>query len=227
MFYTSTNSSVYSNPPTDPGRKLLSPRFLRHSAVIYVDYPSTASLQLIYTTFSRAALKNTGNLISYAEPLSEAMVDFYQQSQRQFTPDQHPHYVYSPRELTRWVHGLAEFISSTDVYSIESLLKIWAYEALRLFSDRLVTEKERQWTLSSLETIGQKYFPGVNISKCLSDPLLYTSWISRSFCQVSIDEMREFMREKLKAFCEEEVDTNLVFFDEVLDHVLRIDRAFR
>ena len=27
------------NPPTDPGRKPLSPRFLRHAPVIYVDYP--------------------------------------------------------------------------------------------------------------------------------------------------------------------------------------------
>ena len=42
------------NPPTDPGRKPLSYRFLRHVPVVYVDYPGELSLQQIYGTFNRA-----------------------------------------------------------------------------------------------------------------------------------------------------------------------------
>jgi len=36
------------NPPTDPGRKPLSHRFLRHVPVIYVDYPGETSLKQVY-----------------------------------------------------------------------------------------------------------------------------------------------------------------------------------
>ncbi|KAB7503496.1 Dynein heavy chain 11, axonemal [Armadillidium nasatum] len=45
------------NPPTDPGRKPLSHRFLRHVPVVYVDYPGELSLKQIYGTFNRAMLR--------------------------------------------------------------------------------------------------------------------------------------------------------------------------
>lgn len=35
------------NPPTDPGRKPLSHRLLRHVPVIYVDYPGETSLEQV------------------------------------------------------------------------------------------------------------------------------------------------------------------------------------
>ena len=90
------------NPPTDPGRKPLSHRFLRHVPVIYVDYPGETSLKQIYGTFNRAMLRIVPALRAYAEPLTAAMVEFYLISQERFTQDMQPHYVYSPRELTRW-----------------------------------------------------------------------------------------------------------------------------
>lgn len=39
------------NPPTDPGRKPLSHRFLRHVPVIYVDYPGETSLKQVCTFY--------------------------------------------------------------------------------------------------------------------------------------------------------------------------------
>lgn len=56
-------------------------RFLRHVPVIYVDYPGAASLKQIYGTFNRAMLRLVPNLRAYADPLTEAMVDFYTLSQ--------------------------------------------------------------------------------------------------------------------------------------------------
>ena len=57
------------------------PRFLRHVPVIYVDYPAAASLRQIYGTFNRAMLRLVPNLRTYADPLTEAMVEFYTMSQ--------------------------------------------------------------------------------------------------------------------------------------------------
>lgn len=73
------------NPPSDPGRKPLSHRFLRHVPVIYVDHPGPASLKQIYGTFNRAMLRMVPSLRPYAEPLTNAMVDFYTMSQERFT----------------------------------------------------------------------------------------------------------------------------------------------
>ena len=41
------------------------------------------------------------------------------------------------------------------------------------------------------------------------------------------EELREYVKARLKVFYEEELDVPLVLFNEVLDHVLRIDRIFR
>jgi len=56
-------------------------RFLRHVSVIYVDYPGPTSLTQIYGTFNRAMLRMIPALRSYAQPLTDAMVEFYSMSQ--------------------------------------------------------------------------------------------------------------------------------------------------
>ena len=155
------------NPPTDPGRKPLSHRFLRHVPVVYVDYPGQTSLKQIYGTFNRAMLRLVPSLRTFADPLTNAMVEFYLLSQvlglcssrsrpvvrlwarrtdawpwdsgfpqERFTQDMQPHYVYSPREMTRWVRGIVEAIRPLETLSVEGLVRLWAHEALRLFQVR-------------------------------------------------------------------------------------------
>jgi dynein heavy chain 1, cytosolic len=111
-----------------------------------VDYPGEVSLKQIYGTYNRAVLKVVPSLRAYAEPLTDAMVAFYLASQKRFTTDVQAHYVYGPRELTRWVRGIYEAIRPLEVLPIEGLVRVWAHEALLLFQDRLVNKEERHWT---------------------------------------------------------------------------------
>ena len=60
-------------------------RFLRHVPVIYVDHPGPASLKQIYGTFNRAMLRMVPSLRPFADPLTNAMVEFYTMSQERFT----------------------------------------------------------------------------------------------------------------------------------------------
>ncbi|RZC33924.1 Dynein heavy, DHC N2, AAA 9 and/or MT domain containing protein [Asbolus verrucosus] len=215
------------NPPTDPGRKPLSHRFLRHVPVIYVDYPGETSLKQIYGTFTRAMLRLTPGLRGYAEPLTNAMVEFYLASQDRFTQDMQPHYVYSPREMTRWVRGICEAIRPLDNLNVEGLVRLWAHEALRLFQDRLVEDSERRWTNENIDAVALKHFPSANCENALERPILYSNWLSKDYVPVEREQLREYVKARLKVFYEEELDVPLVLFDEVLDHVLRIDRIFR
>ncbi|KAJ8610927.1 hypothetical protein MRB53_038231 [Persea americana] len=90
-----------------------------------------ASLLQIYGTLSGAMLKATQMLRGFSEPLTQAMVQVYIQSQRRFTTTVQPHYVYSPRELTRWVKGIYEAIRPREDLKLKVLLRIWAHEAHR------------------------------------------------------------------------------------------------
>ena len=215
------------NPPTDAGRTPLGARFLRHAPLIMVDYPGEVSLLQIYGTFNSAVLKIIPNLRGYAEALTRAMIQFYLESQSRFTPKIQPHYVYSPRELTRWVRGIYEAIRPLENLTVEGLVRIWAHEALRLFHDRLVAEDERKWTEDCSQRIALEHFPTIDEEVALKRPILFSNWLSKNYIPVEREQLREFVKARLKTFCEEEVDVPLVLFNDVLEHVLRIDRVFR
>lgn len=54
--------------------------------------------------------------------------------------DRHSHYIFTPRDLTQWVLSLMRYdlAASQSESSSEHVLQVWAYEAQRLFRDRLV-----------------------------------------------------------------------------------------
>ncbi|EMC91770.1 hypothetical protein BAUCODRAFT_126763 [Baudoinia panamericana UAMH 10762] len=215
------------NPPTDAGRTPLGLRFLRHAPLIMVDYPGELSLTQIYGTFNNAVLKVIPNLRGYADALTQAMIQVYMQSQRRFTPNIQPHYVYSPRELTRWTRAIYEAIRPLETLSLEGLVRIWAHEALRLFGDRLVTDEERQWTDATVERVALECFPNVDQGAALERPILFSNWLSKNYVPVAREQLRDFVKARLRTFCEEELDVPLILFNDVLEHVLRIDRVFR
>ncbi|WWC63949.1 uncharacterized protein I303_106555 [Kwoniella dejecticola CBS 10117] len=215
------------NPPTDPGRVPLSHRFMRHAPVVMVDYPGEISLKQIYGTFNRALLKVIPTLRGHSDALTDAMVEFYLASQKRFTADIQAHYIYSPRELTRWSRGIYEAIKPLETLSVEGLVRVWAHEALRLFQDRLVAEEEKAWTDDKIDSTASAHFPQINHTEALAKPILFSNWTSRNYIPVNREQLREYTKARLRVFHEEELDVQLVLFNDVLDHVLRIDRVFR
>ena len=213
------------NPPTDVGRHPLNNRFLRHCPLLYVDFPGKDSLRQIYGTFNRAILrKGNSELHNQANALTEAMVEFYTQCQQHYTPDIQPHYIYSPRELTRWKHALNESID--NISDTNGLVRLWAHEALRLFQDRLVLPEEKQWCDQLVDKIATQCFPNIT-SEALERPILFTNLINKLYVSCKKDELINNIEGKLKRFYEEELNVPLVIFDSVLEHILRIDRVLK
>ena len=218
------------NPPQDAGRVALTERFMRWFPLLFVDFPARTSLQQIYGTYYRALLTNFPNIQrSLWSSFTDAMVDFYLDSQKRFTPDIHPHYIYSPRELSRWLRALWKAVSASgdDVdWTLNKILRLFAHEALRLFQDRLVELDEREWTDKKLDETIRKYFPSVE-DDALKRPILFSDWLTKEYSSVSREELRFHVKAKLKVFYEEELEVKLVLFNEVLDHILRINRVLQ
>jgi len=59
------------NPPTDPGRVPLSPRLLRHTPLLLVDFPAPVSLHQIYGTCARSLLRLVPAYRAHAEPMAK------------------------------------------------------------------------------------------------------------------------------------------------------------
>lgn len=212
------------NPPTDIGRKPLNPRFLRHCPLILVDFPGFDSLKQIFGTFNKAMLKRSVTLRQQAEYLTNAMVEFYTESQKHFTADIQPHYIYSPRELTRWKFAINEAIDTID--TVDDLVRLWAHEALRLFEDRLVLDDEKQWCEKLIDEVALRNFPGMK-DTALERPILFSNYLTKNYVSVDKLELKKYIEARLKIFYEEQLNVPIVVFDEVLEHILRIDRVLR
>lgn len=61
-----------------------------------------------------------------------------------------PHYVYSPREMSRWVRGICEALRHLETLAGQGLVRIWAHEALRLFQVSLVATLSSYFIISLL-----------------------------------------------------------------------------
>lgn len=219
------------NPPTDPGRVPLTHRFLRWAPVLFVDFPSFESLNLIYETYCRAMFAKNVTVRAASSSFANAMVSFYKASQEYFTPEMQRHYVYSPRELSRWSRAIYEGIQTLDdvdrrKLGIEDVIRLAVHEGLRIFRDRLTATEEREWTDETIDNIFQTNFEGFPKSIYLR-PVLYSTMFTRSYVSVDSADMQHHLRERLKEFRDEEMDVELVVFDDVIEHVVRIDRVLR
>ncbi len=106
--------------------------------------------------------------------LSKAMLEVFSAVRDKFTPNEHPHYEFSARELTEWMSGLQR-------YSLEgglTLLQAIAHEGTRVFRDRLVGDHQEDFnrilvgTLSSLLGYKQDVSAGKRVRKALACKLL-------------------------------------------------------
>ena len=161
-------------------------------------------------------LKVVPNLRAYTDPLTDAMVDFYVASQWRFTTDIRAQYVYSPRELTQWVHRIFEAIKLLKVLTVEGLVRVWAHEALRLFQDRLVAKGEGQWTDENIDATALIHFPTINEDEAPACLVLFSNWTSKNYTFVDRVVLREYTKQRLHVFYKEELDVPLVLFNEVL-----------
>ncbi|ANZ76269.1 BA75_02408T0 [Komagataella pastoris] len=213
------------NPSTDPGRNKLSPRIVRKFAVFLVDYPGRDSLLMIYKSFNDSVLREIPNLKGLCVPLTNSMIEVYEHSRKKFIPSQRKHYVYSPRELTRWSKGIYEAVTGNVNMELDQFLRIWAHEAIRLFCDRLTNKDEKSWCFQMIVEVASRHFLNINKEKIFRQPMLYTRWISGSYESVDSSELLSFLTQRLMVYLEEESESPMVLHDDLLDHILRIERA--
>ena len=61
----------------------------------------------------------------------------------------------------------------------------------------------------------------------LKRPILFSTYLTKNYQSVELEDLRKYIIAKLKQFNEEEYSIQLVVFDSVLDHIIRIDRVLR
>ena len=63
---------------------------------------------------------------------------------------------------------------------------------------RLITDEERRWTEEQIDATALKHFPNLDVSTALKRPILYSNWLTKDYMPVERDELREFVKARLK-----------------------------
>ena len=215
------------NPPYYRGRNTLTSQFSRHAGIVFCNYPTEPSLKHIYEVYFNALFEMIPNLKMYSKDFTNASINLYYMYTKSFTKEKYAHYIITPRELTRWVRGMLFGILNGPRQNFSSLVKLWAHEAIRIFSDRLISAKHKTIFFSNLQSVITSTFTIVDFSEIMFGDLLYSKWFNAEYIQVSKKDLMNLVTQKFDVFCEEERVGNVVIYDGMIDHMLRIDRILR
>jgi dynein heavy chain 2 len=218
-------------PAETLGRHELATRFTANVRICSIQYPTQDELREIFTQIVHAAIMNPNyeNLADRASMLAgkvaEAMVDIYAALKTKYTVDEHEHYIFSPRDLTQWTLALLRY----EATSTETFFEAWAFEANRIFRDRLVGVEAQANFDNLLKNAMIQYF-NADIDV---DSLCFTSLMTFADEGVPSGTLKKISREDYKKFVEqgkvsyerEAKDLPIELFSEVMEQISWLDRA--
>ena len=107
-----------------------------------------------------------------SKPITMATMDLYQRIVRDLPPTPSKfHYIFNLRDLSRIYHGLS--LTITERFdSPAKFVRVWRNECLRVFYDRLTTDKDRSLVSEHITELLQQNFAG-HTEVALRDPLLF------------------------------------------------------
>ena len=59
-------------------------------------------------------------------------------------------------------------------------------------------DEERLWTNENVNKMALKHFPNINRPEALKRPILYSNWLSKDYVPVDQEELREYVKARLK-----------------------------
>lgn len=142
------------------------------------------------------------------------------------------HYIFNLRDLAKLAQGLMQ-ASPMNITNQERLAILFSHECLRVFSDRLVTEYDREIFSKHLNTTINCYFKiNLNLANDPNNPLLFCNFLkSDDRLYQQLNDWKQccpiFLDYQMKHNLSEHSPLKMVFFKEAVEHVLRICRVLQ
>jgi dynein heavy chain len=217
------------------GRSDIDPRFASLFAVFNITFPSSHSLTRIYSNIIKGHTSIFSESIrKSANTITEMSLSLYFEILKNLLPTPSKfHYIFNLRDISRIYEGMC---CSTPEYFQDSkqIIRLWRNEALRVFSDRLVNDTDRELVLRMISKLVLKNFEA-DEEFIMKSPILYGDF--RHALQdetvrlyedlLDFTAVRSILLEVLAEYNEKHTHMNLVLFDDALDHLTRLNRVIR
>ncbi|XP_078256078.1 dynein axonemal heavy chain 6-like [Rhinoraja longicauda] len=225
--------------PPGGARSQLSQRLLKHFCTFALPQPSTKSLQHIFQVKLGCFMESRNFLPAVRQcrnQLVTAAISIYYKMSRHMLPTPiNPHYTFNLRDLAKVINGLLR-ADETETISKNKTVVLFAHEVTRVFHDRLSNRKDRQMFYTFLADDLHNYFK----SKWSPAELTASCFLYGDFLEIQIpSESRIYRRimdmKNLESVLEQYhlrqstgnmKVSQLVFFQEAVEHIVRAARAF-
>ncbi|KAK7096855.1 hypothetical protein V1264_003902 [Littorina saxatilis] len=231
------------------GRHKLTSRFTSVVRICNIGYPGKEQLQAIYGAYLKPIMhRQLEQHPVWGSPakihaLASSMVQFYEQMRAHFTVDDYSHYLFTPRDLTQWVMSLLRYdlTAGAKEHTSETVLEIWAYEARRLFRDRIVgAESQAKFDKLLMSVVRSDW--SANIFDEV-DSTFFVTWgghsdsggavgagaplppFGKPLGKLAGDDLQQTIEKGLKLYSRENRELDIIIFKEVLENMARVDRV--
>ncbi|ESO93665.1 hypothetical protein LOTGIDRAFT_209197 [Lottia gigantea] len=238
------------NAVTTLGRHKLTTRFTSIVRICVVGYPDHEQLQTIYSSYLKPILHKqlahhpVWGSSSKINTLAGTMVQFYEQLRSKFTVDDYGHYLFAPRDLTSWVLNLLRYdlSSGANENTCDTVLRIWAYEAQRLFRDKIVGLEGRNrfdnmlmsavradWSTNIFDELASTFYVTWGARTDSGAPAVAAGAplpiFGKPLGLLSSDDLKQVIEKGIRIYGRENRELDLLIFKEVLENMARVDRV--
>ena len=134
--------------PPGGGRNHITPRFLRHFNVISINEFDDDTMTRIFSTIVSYYLKQQSFPPEYftsGSMIVAATMEVYKQAMANLLPTPaKSHYTFNLRDFARVVLGVL-LVKPACIENKRTFVRLWVHEVYRVFYDRLVETKDRNW----------------------------------------------------------------------------------
>ncbi|KAJ3025524.1 UNVERIFIED_CONTAM: Cytoplasmic dynein 2 heavy chain 1 [Siphonaria sp. JEL0065] len=217
-------------PSTRIGRSPLSTRFTSIVRQYYISYTDKEQLVNIYRILAKPVLTfcipshPVWSSSKNVHRLASSIVTIYDQICQKFTSDMCPHYIFTPRDLSRWIFGFTRYDIQGDDEG--SLLNILAYEAMRLFYDRLVGADSRlKLHLIIQSVLKTDWGHAVDVENAVYTCAFKGNAAAKKLVKLDLKAYQEIVSKEIHVYERDVKDLNLCLFPEALESICKVERV--
>ncbi|ETN08753.1 hypothetical protein PPTG_11582 [Phytophthora nicotianae INRA-310] len=225
--------------PPGGGRTRITQRYVRYFNLINFVPFDNDSLRAIFTRITDWFLLNFPQAVKQlGGAVVSATIDIYNTISQALLPTPaKSHYTFNLRDLSKVFQGVAQ-ASSDTIKDGKDFVRLWSHECLRVFSDRLIDDKDRAWFADILTKTVKLHFDLQYTAADVRGPnatLIYGNFGGAGDGKSGVKHYAELRdREKLQnamqVFLEDynnmsAAPMRLVLFQNAIEHVARISRV--